>query len=212
MKFDRIVADIADWVRSLLWQRKTEKKAQPYEVISSNRGKCGVLSKVVRTTPRAVATYVFVPYRYKQDKAEIRDFHICLDHLGAIEGQSTQPYNRKYTHRISVYSASHFLDRNGSYDLEVLFSQDYDLQLQSPYRDKLALVAMGKLASYIKEFDPRSIDWRFEIESVVKEVVSGKWDTPTPKPKDDFVIEGTILDGKKRRVRITVKDDRRPQS
>lgn len=210
MKFDYLLIDFAQWLKSLLWQRKDESKARPYEVISSNRGKYGILSKVIRTTPRAVSTYVFVLYRYKQDKAAIRDFHICLDHLGAIEGQSTQPYNRKYTHRISVYSASHFLDKNGSYDLEVLFSQDYDLQLQSPYRDRLALVVMSKLASYIKEFDPRSIDWRFEIESVVKELVSGRWNTPAPPAKDEpIVLEGTILDGAKKgkRVQITVKED-----
>lgn len=213
MKFDKLILDIADWIRSLLWQRKIENKSRPYEVISSSRGKYGIFSKVVRPTPRSVATFIFTPYRYQQNKSQIRDIHICLDHLGLIEGQSSQPYSRKDTHRISVYSASHFLDRNGSYDLEVLFSQDYDLQLQSPYRDSNALIVIGKLASYLKDRNPRSIDWQFEISSAIKEVISGVWNTPTPAPKNEpVVIQGTVLDGKKRRVKITIKDDRHPQS
>lgn len=209
MKFDLILSDAIDWIRSLLWRRKGDSKARPYEVILSSRGKYGILSKVVRNTPRSVLTFIYTPYRYNQDKADLRDIHICLDHLGVIEGQSSQPYSRKHSHRISVYSASHFLDKSGSYDLEVLYSRDYDLQLQSPYRDNNALIVMAKLAVYLKDRKPSSIDWDFEISSAIKEVMGGSWNTPSPdKQGKDLSIEGTILDGAKKgkRVKIEFKD------
>jgi len=211
VKYDRIAIDFLDWLRQLLWHREDVIKHRPYEVLKTMRGKYGLISKVDRRTPRAISTYTFSPFRYNQPEQDLRDIHLCCDHLGAIQGEksiASRGGGNQLTHRISIYSASHFLDAHGSYDLKELFSGEYDLQGQDALPHRQASLVVDKVAYYFKERDPKAFNWGFEVPATVKEVMAGTWRSPS-SDRQDFTIEGTLIDdGKPRKARITIKDDR----
>ena len=210
MKFDRILIEFADWLRQVLWKRKGVVKGKPYEVLKTWRGKYAIITQVDRPTPRAVATYVVSPFRYDKPQSAVKDYHLCFDHLGAVEGSGAISSGFGHTHRISVYRASHFLNKNGQYDLEAVYTSDFDLQRSDPYRDRNALMIAAKLITYIKNEKPDAINWKREIENTVKQWIGGKWNTPTPeKSSENSVVEGVILDGAKKgkRVRLEISKD-----
>ncbi len=213
MRFDRIALDFLDWVRRVLWHRKGEIKIKPYELLEpAKRGKYGMLSRVDRPTARAVETYIFSPYRYDKKPQEVRDIHICCDHLSAIAGEGAigGVGAKAKTHRISVFDASHWLSANGDYDVRCIYSADFDLQRQDSLRDRNARLVMARLATCVRNLKPSAIAWKFEVETTVKEIVAAQWNAPTPEASDDpLVVDGRILDGEKKgkRVRITVKRD-----
>lgn len=185
MKIDRVIIDIFDWIRRTLWYRDGQVQVKPYEVLESRRGKYGMIRRVIRSTPRAVSTYTFVPFRYNRPAIQVRDIHICCDHLRILEEKNkieNRPSRVKAsTHRVSVFSASHWLHPDGSYDLKELFSADYDFQGRDHYRssnldrDRQAMIIMAKIAINIRDQKPEDIDWRFEVESVAKQVLCTSW-------------------------------------
>lgn len=209
MRFDRVVNDIVEWIRRTLWYKNGEIKVKPFEVIETRRGKDHEIRKVLRDTPRAIATYIFVPYRYDRPKAVLRDIHLCCDHLGVLEGDQgagRRHTTRVPTHRVSVFSASHSLQKDGGYDLKELFSADYDFQGLSQFRDRQANAIMAKIANLCKERYLADINWRFEVESAAKQVLGGSW---YGEIKDeDQLLEGTILGDKPRKVKMIVKKRR----
>ena len=212
---DRVLIDILDWLRRLLWGREGVTKDKPYTVLEpAKRGKYALITKVLRPTPRAVATYIISPLRFDLQPREIEDYHLCCDHLGAIEGEGAIGGRgaKAKTHRISVYRASHWLLADGTYNCKSVFWADYDLQRQDPNRDRQAVQVMARIALSVRNLKPEAIDWQWEVETAIKEVLGGKWrssgSAPAEAQETDWVIEGTRLDPIKRKMRITVKREK----
>lgn len=175
MKIDRILIDIFDWVRRLVFSRKNQAVSKPYERLESWRGSLGVLHRVKRDTPRAVDTYIFSPFRGGSRKAASpKDVHICLDHLGALPGQRPLP-RQAYTHRITVLLASHWPQEDGSYNTSVLYSGSWDFQGRSQYRDRWAIAVVYDVARLLKDRSFRSIDWEFELAASAKQMMGANF-------------------------------------
>jgi hypothetical protein len=195
MEFDRILVDILDWIRrSLWWRRRQRRLSKPYEILKSSRGKLGLLKLVERDTPRAVRTWVFTPYRTGEPKKDalIQDVHLCLDHLYPLDGEKKggdlDQKQFKYrglvlTHKVTFLKASHFLNKDGSYNGSTIFCEGYDFLGSSPHqmRDRYAVPTLDDIAAQLKEFPPASFDWQFEVEAGRKRHMGRYW-TPIAGP------------------------------
>jgi hypothetical protein len=180
VKVDRILIDIFDWVRRLVFSRKNRAISKPYERLESWRGSAGVLHKVRRDTPRAVDTYVFTPLRSGNSKAATpKDIHICLDHLDVLPGQRTRT-RRTYTHRITVLLASHWPQEDGTYDTSLLYSASWDFQGRSQYRDRWAIAITYDVARLLKDRPFNRIDWEFEFTASAKQMMGSSFRYKTP--------------------------------
>lgn len=175
MKIDRILIDIFDWVRRLVFSRRDRAVSKPYERLESWRGSLGVLHKVRRDTPRAVDTYIFSPLRTGGPKSSPpKDIHICLDHLGALSGQQAQRH-QPHTHRVTVLLASHWPQEDGSYNTSVLYSASWDFQGRSQYRDRWATAITYDVVRLLKDRPFRAIDWEFEFTMSAKQMMGSSF-------------------------------------
>jgi hypothetical protein len=169
---DRIFIDILDWVRRLVHSRdKAKPIPKPYQRLESWRGHLGVLHRVERDTPRAIATYIFSPFRFNGYRVPTpKDLHICLDHLSLLPGQ-VPSHKIPYTHRITVLLASHWHDATGCYETSLLYTADWDFQGSSRYRDRWAIAITHDVARQLKSRPWDSINWAFEFECSAKQIM-----------------------------------------
>ncbi|MEM6521447.1 MAG: hypothetical protein AAF892_02125 [Cyanobacteria bacterium P01_D01_bin.71] len=175
MLFDRILEDSLGFIRRKLWSDKAhsesiKKTFQPTQTISGEFGVIHLLEG--RDTPRAVRTWMYTPKRQKLNAAQMvatstpMDLHIYIDFLGplphnttpsAMDERALQASQRQRgvsvpTHRLQILRASHFLNAEGFYSLELVHWQDVDCfppvhsQLADKAADKIALLVADKLA------------------------------------------------------------------
>lgn len=191
MRVDQIFLDLLDWIKRVLVSKKEKTTHKPYEVLKQYRGRRGILKLVARDTPSAVRTYIFSPFQETQtNRVQVkRDIHICLDHLwqspetGGSQRSAQKSQKSRYrfanSHRISIFEASRFLNKDGTYDTREIYSEDLNLFGKAAYRDQLAIPIVDDLAMMLKEFPVHSIDWKFEIETGCKRYLGAHW-KPSP--------------------------------
>lgn len=206
MKLDRIVLDFLTWIKEQFWKAPSRSPVYLYEEIARFDSSRGYLKLVRRNTPRAVATWVFIPKRntdldnikhpYQPIKVNEykHDIYICCDHLftlkksensrGKIQNIKLNKKQNSYkkrikTHKISVLLISHFLHKDDTFESFELFSQEYDLIRQGSrdiHREAMAVVQSVAMLLKYRAVD----DWHFEIESYRKEFLGSSY-TPTTK-------------------------------
>lgn len=180
MRVNRVLLDILDWVKQLVWWREHKVAVKPYDIISSERTMFGVLKKVTRDTPRALSTYIFTPFappRYSKDRHY--DYHLCLDHLWSLDTLPQQlpgktpvdyalRYNRRHTHCVTILRAGRWVNADGSYSSKVLYQGYFDFMgAYSAYehRDRWAYAIFSDLARALKVKDVSLIDFTAVIEA-----------------------------------------------
>jgi len=181
MQVDRILIDILDWLRrSLYWRRARSVKKAPFEVLRTERADRGMLKLVERDTPRAVRTWVFTAYPRSIEgftsRGDLRDIHICLDHLYPLAGEGGRRYPQRWSHRVSILSASRYLSEDGSYETSTIFQRPYDLVGGRPEisRDRWAIAITDQLANLVGKFGLQ-LEWHLEIELERKRFLGGAY-------------------------------------
>lgn len=167
MLFDRILEDSLSFVRRKLWSDSAHDDAakKPFQPTESIDGEFGIIHLLEgRDTPRAVRTWMYTPRRQQLNAAQMvatsipMDLHIYVDFLGplphnttpsAMEERELQASQRQRgrsvpTHRLQILKASHFLNAEGFYSLELVHWQDIDCY--PPSGSKLAAKAADKIA------------------------------------------------------------------
>lgn len=191
MIFNRVINDIVDWIRRLLYWKSKQIKQKPYAVIEMYTCSDGILKLVDRDTARAVLTYIYTPKPKNTTNVvgHLYDYHICLDHLWKISEDeepsaqsfkltnkvpSFKPVTSKlqkniklgdYTHVLTILKSSRTLDVNGDYVTEVIFYKQFDfvgLDITG-YRDKFALPIVKDVVHRLKEGKFKDLDWDFEL-------------------------------------------------
>ena len=188
-----MILDILNWIREGLWANdaKTSKTLWSYQSLGKSECFGGILHHVDRDTLRAVSTYVyqpFVPNKYMKRADSSYDYHICLDHLWALDAsQNEKKYtykpsavkftpledlkrNHKHSHIITVIRASRWLTKEGTYTGEVLFQKEYDFINSRKYhsRDAIAAPLFRTLVLRLKTISPVGIKWDDEIAALRK--------------------------------------------
>lgn len=211
MLFNRIINDIVDWVRRLLYWQKNEIKHKPYKVIEAHQGIHGLLRLVERDTPRAVMTYIFTPKPTSGTNVvnNLFDYHICLDHLWAVDTAglhvksfalnnnipSFKPLVKKPSrplsalgepsHTVTILKASRWLDNNGDYQTEVVYYKQFDFigTDATPYRDKYAVPAFKDVINQLKYKRFTDLDWDWEITFSQRRFMGSRYIKPTETDK-----------------------------
>lgn len=206
MKLDRIVLDFLTWIKEQFWKAPSRSPVYLYEEIARFDSSRGYLKLVRRDTPRAVATWVFIPKRntdldnikHPSQPSQVNEYkhdvYICCDHLFTLpesvktrkktpntsSDQERNGYKKRIqTHKISVLLISHFLNKDNTFESFELFSQEYDLIRQGSrnvHREAMAVVQSVAMLLKYRAVD----DWHFEIESYRKEFLGSSY-TPTIK-------------------------------
>jgi hypothetical protein len=215
MKLDRIVLDFLVWIKEQFWKAPSGSPVCLYEEIARFDSSRGYLKRVKRDTPRAVATWVFIPKRnvdldnlkhqfeHSQHNKYKYDLYICCDHLFALtesgnsnkkkqKPQLTQQRrtytNNIKTHKISVLLISHFLQKDGTFQSFEVFSQDYDFIKQGSLALHNEAIAIVQSVAMLLKY--RAIDdhcWHFEFESYRKQFLGSSY-TPTIINSDAFAL------------------------
>jgi hypothetical protein len=213
MKLDRVILDVLMWVKEQFWKAPSRSPVYVYEEISRFDSSRGYLKLVRRDTPRAIATWVFIPKRnvdldnlkhqveQSQSEKYKYDIYICCDHLFALteidsinkrkyktklQQKSPNGANRMKSHKISVLLISHFLNKDGTFQSFELFSQDYNLIKQGsldPHNQASAIVQSVAMLLKYRSID----DWHFEIESYRKQFLGSSF-TPTLRETESLAI------------------------
>lgn len=180
MRIDRIFIDIFDWIRRVLYYRADKTLQKPYEVLSTKYGKQGYLRRLLRDTERAVDTWEYQLYRRKENSVDkIYKYHIYVDFLEPISNKDSFRlihYKTRPTHRVMVVVVDPVINKDGTYNTDLLFSGDYSFQRYINRRDYEAKWVVKKLADFIldrKPSDINNINWAFEIDLIHKQVISG---------------------------------------
>lgn len=206
MKLDRIVLDFLTWIKEQFWKAPSRSPVYLYEEIARFDSSRGYLKLVTRHTPRAVATWVFIPKRntdldnikHPSQPSQVNEYkhdvYICCDHLFTLpesakprkkiqnisSNQKRNGYMKRIkTHKISVLLISHFLHKDDTFESFELFSQEYDLIRQGSrdiHREAMAIVQSVAMLLKYRAVD----DWHFEIESYRKQFLGSSY-TPTIK-------------------------------
>lgn len=169
MMFDRILEDSLGYIRRMLWSKEEDKPTkQAFRPTRTVEGEFGFVHLLEgRDTPRAVRTWMFTPKRQNLNSAQMvatstpMDLHLYVDFLEPLP-ESTSPKakqektNRQAqrlrgedvkTHRIQVLKASHFLNKSGFYDYELIFWKDYDFWVSNRLdANKVAARLLDRLA------------------------------------------------------------------
>jgi hypothetical protein len=206
VKIDRLLIDIWDWIRRVLWWEKGKIDTPAYQVLETYTGRFGVLRRVTRDTPRAVDTWICSPFQTKAEKEAGRpkiEILILLDHLEAIQvtkpvakpGSKPRrtPSRNRLTHRIQVIATTH-LQKGDWFEGEVVFQGSWDLQGNQPRRDFYALQIMQRLFVVLIRRKIDRVDWAKEIEITGKEVMGAQWTLSNPTPPKKNSVTGIILD------------------
>jgi hypothetical protein len=213
MKLDRIILDFLVWIKEQFWQAPNGSPVYLYEEVARFDSSRGYLKLVRRDTPRAIATWVFIPKRNveldnlkhqlehsKLDKYKY-DIYICCDHLFAVTGlenphkktHKAKPIQQRRTytsstktHKISVLLISHFLGKDGTFQSLEVFSQEYDLMKQGSLDLHREASAIAQSVAMLLKYRPID-DWHFEIESYRKQFLGSSY-TPTVRDNNSFAI------------------------
>lgn len=187
MRIGQLLKTLIEWVKRFLWSfRGTVPK--PYVALREKQYPLGLLKLVEgRDTLRAIRTWIICPQdqnkinnptRKKGDRPQ--DIHIYLDFIGSLEGQNRSPQQPKEfsptaTHTITILSASHRLNYDGTYDYEHLFSGQYDFQGQMITAAEVqARIVCDRLAILRgMRYVPDST-WADEVEEVYRQVMGLK--------------------------------------
>jgi hypothetical protein len=201
------------WVKEQFWKAPSRSPVYVYEEIARFDSSRGYLKLVRRDTPRAIATWVFIPKRnvdldnlkhqFERSNSEKYkyDIYICCDHLFALteidnlnrikhkaklSKQKVTYTNRMKSHKISVLIISHFLNKDGTFQSFELFSHDYNLIKQGsldPHSQAIAIVQSVAMLLKYRSID----DWHFEIESYRKQFLGSSY-TPTLRESESFAM------------------------
>ncbi len=198
MIFDRILEDSLGFIRRMLWARseKTDTSRPPFQSMHTIEGDNGVISLLEgRDTPRAVRTWMYSPKRRDMNSAQMvastssMDLHIYCDFLGPLptahtpkaeeERESAKARRQRGeivpTHRLQIFKASHFLNKDGFYTYELVFWQDYDFfVVNGPKPDQMARATVDYLVKQcLRLGEPlkyKAKDWEPIVEKVRNEV------------------------------------------
>ena len=169
MRIDRIFAEILNWVNHFVWwnNQKVKKPFERIQVIRlEGRGLLYLVDRDKKLSPRDVGTFFFIPFRFN-DKENWDDIHICCDHLeglGDPEG---------FTHRITILKASHFPEKDGRYNCELLFEGDYDLQGNQTRRDLYVRCVLERVARMAAT--QADLDWQYLIDRAMHHCMSSDY-------------------------------------
>ncbi len=216
MKLDRIVLDFLVWIKEQFWKAPNRSPVYLYDEIARFDSSRGYLKLVRRDTPRAIATWVFIPKRnldldsnilknqleHSKDDKYKYDVYICCDHLFALmpsekgelkkqKPKQSQP-KRIYssstkTHKISVLLISHFLQKDGTFESVEVFSEEYDMSKRGSLDIHREAMAIVQSVAMLLKYRPIN-DWHFEIESYRKEFLGSSY-TPTIRESNSFAVE-----------------------
>ncbi|MEO1145136.1 MAG: hypothetical protein AAFY26_06020 [Cyanobacteria bacterium J06638_22] len=203
MLIDRIVLDSWNWLRRLFWFRFNRVEEAPTEILETHRGRYGIVRRVTRDTARAVATWVYTPFRTKTQidaGVPVRDLHLMIDHLEVVAGDRQLSYQTRRargvnTHRIYVILCDRSPQPNDSFEGETLFSAEYMLHLPEGGRDLYALIAGKKLAELMLTRNPLKMQWDKELELLLKQILGAHWQgTISTAYRQPITVTGVILD------------------
>lgn len=208
MLFNRIINDIIDWVRRLLYWKDNAIKKKPYSVIEVYQCKHGLLRLVERDTPRAVMTFIYTPKPVLKTNvalsSDMYDYHICLDHLWSVDNAELHRHSQtksfmldpnaqsfklsKITrrklgdasHTITIMKSSRKLDPNGDYESSVVYYNQFDFvgRDNSGFRDKYANIIFKDVVNQLKEHTFDETDWAWEINFSQKRYMGGHYIRP----------------------------------
>ena len=149
MRLDRVLIDIYEWFRKILWAEKQEESAG-YQIILTktnidSRPILGVLQLIGRNTPRAVRTWRFLPHRERTPEDRQYDILLCLDSLERLANEHSErgitdinrARSRYHTHRLTVLRLAHFLGPDGEFEADELFSDTIALRGRTDGRSQL---------------------------------------------------------------------------
>lgn len=179
MKLDRLVVDLLDWIRRWLWAKEA-RSPQPYKAVRESVYDRGVLKMVTgRDTPRAVYTWIFSPKaqqsEYLAAQQRPKDFHIYLDWSAKLpefsdRGTAISRSLKKPTHTITILTASHSLLPNGEYDVEYVFSGDYNFAAGATDLNRAARMACFYTAILVALYEIREYRWPEEMAQIFYKV------------------------------------------
>jgi hypothetical protein len=202
MLFDRVLEDSLGFIRRKLWAEKQGAATPPaFQSTKSVDGEFGMIHLISgRDTPRAVRTWMYTPKRQKLNAAQMvatstpMDLHLYIDFLGplpqnnapsAVEAREARESQRQRgvsvaTHRLQLLKASHFLNRDGFYDYDLIFWQDIDCfppagsGLAGKAADKIAMRFTDALAFRCLELATplkvKSESWAAIVDDVLGQV------------------------------------------
>ncbi len=179
MKVDRIVSDLLGYVNRCNWWRERQVKQRPYRILQTWRlaGR-GLLHRVQRPRslcPRHVDAYIFEPYR---QEGGVRDIHITCDHLEGMKAPLRGRGKVRGTHRLTILVSDHWINDDGRYNAEQIYSLDDDWQGNQPERDAYAIAILYQVAM---AFYQDATDWTWEVDTA-KRLWMGEHYTPTLSP------------------------------
>lgn len=183
MQVNRVLLDILDWIRKLVWWREHKIPKRPYEILSIENTLFGLLKKVTRDTPRALSTYILTPIAPpKYSKEKHYDYHLCLDHLWSLDSINNEVnsnqyklynidelrYRKQHSHCVTILKASRWVNKEGEYNSQVMFQGYYDFIGYNAYwnnRDRWAYSIFNDLIRAIKTKDISILNFNDIIEN-----------------------------------------------
>jgi hypothetical protein len=219
MFIDQLIKDALSFIKRLVTWRSKHKEAEqkPFKSMRTHSGEWGIISLVIgRDTPRALRTWIYSPKRWNQSEAQKtvndmpQDLHFYLDFLGPMPNANTRLAQEErlarkeerrsgknvLTHRIQILKASHFLNKDGIYDCELIFWGDFDFHRAGSFDpNKEATMVIDKLVSAcLRLTDPFSLaeeDWKLRVEQMWYHVQGGRLEPdPLAQPQPAKVRAG----------------------
>lgn len=197
MKFDRVIQDLVAFVHDLLWWRKGKIKEPPYTRLEM--GVAGALGtahhirkKLQPGAPdRILDSWMFLPKRVTARSRQV-DVHLDCAWLGAQTTGDRIPLNkverkqgsrRKVgdpTHEITIMRASHWVQADGKFDTEQIYSCKVDLQGDQEQPHLYVARVMRTIALRLIDVPLNEIDWAFEVNAARQQGMGSKY-TPPPR-------------------------------
>jgi hypothetical protein len=167
LRFNRILAALAEWINALVWWREGKARVKPYILLDQYRIEgAGILHFVKRNPdlcPRDVGTFIWLPLRSSTQTPP--DIHICIDHL---EGFSRK--RKFHTHQITIAAASHWPDEDGLFEYEPIYSATADLQGMQSRRDLHVRRILANLIQPLTHGDnPYRTNWESQLHISMKD-------------------------------------------
>lgn len=166
MRIDRIILDIIAWAKTLLWREQQKKKLPTiHKTLTAVDGIpiSGLLQLIERDTLRAIRTWRYLPKRNSKG-TPTDDILICCDTLAKFPNEHSEDgidaikagrRGGMNTHRITIMRSSHFLNSDGEFDVEILYSDCFSFW---QYPNRWAIAATDSIA-YLVPFEWERVGW-----------------------------------------------------
>lgn len=184
-KVDRVLIDILDWIRRVIWFDRGKVTQRPYIVVETLVSRRGKLKRLIRDTHRAVRTWEFQPYK-KHGHPKPWTVRICCDFNeltprdDRVPKGKVQPKKRatssRYSHQFRVLLVNpDFNETEDYYEYEVLFDGVFDWQVRSSHRDEYAILITDCVSKQLLTVPIRQINWQHELKACAQTRMGGHY-------------------------------------